>query len=254
MRPRICFSHSGGSDLADRAVRATEPPTELVRDYQPEFTEESYREIERLALWSRARGPRLYLIGGWAAWRYHQGLGSRDIDVIFPSRSILEGFLPAYYRENGYERQPGLIEISYHKPVTTAAGTFYIELDAAPIDGSFPFHEDHALNIPYTLLQGNHQRWRVGSEDVLVPTPELLLLQKVKAFRDRSWDIRSLVLDPARSQYLRNKIAKDVYDIQNLVPYIKRWKVVEALANEHSCKELVREALERVGVTVPFSP
>lgn len=144
-------------DLADRRPAASEAPADLLQDYPAELTGESYREIERLAMWARLRGPRLYLIGGWAAWRYHQGLGSRDIDVIFTNRSILDAFLPRYYRENGYQRQPGLIEASYHKPVTTKTGKFYIELDAAPIQESIPFHEDPSVNLPYTLLETHHQ-------------------------------------------------------------------------------------------------
>jgi hypothetical protein len=130
--------------------------------FPEEVTTESYREIERLALWAAGRGPQFYLIGGWAAWRYHRGLGSRDIDVIFANQSILEAFLTEYYRTHGYIREGGPLNRSYHKPVRTAIGTIYSEIDAAQLDRGHPFHEDPAMDVPYRLLEKYHQPWTVG--------------------------------------------------------------------------------------------
>lgn len=223
-------------------------PDYLESEYAKELTEESYREIARLALWSKMRGPRFYLIGGWAAWRYHRGLGSKDIDIVFPGTSLLEPFLRDYYRRNGYERQPGLIESSYRKPVTVGSRTFYIEIDAAPIDKGPPFHEDGTLNLPYTLLLKHHKSWIVGGEEVLTPTVELLLLQKVKAHRDRSWDLAHLHPEVARASYLGSKIRKDAYDIRNLAPHVREWGTVGSIAKAHSCVPLVEQTLKHVGI------
>lgn len=78
----------GGSRLTDQAN-----PSE---DYRKEVTDLSYRELQDLALWSKYRGPELFVIGGWAAWHHHQGLGSRDIDVIFQDRHVIDRFLYDY--------------------------------------------------------------------------------------------------------------------------------------------------------------
>lgn len=187
-------------------------------------------------------------MNGWAAWRYHRGLGSKDIDIIFPDATLLEPFLRDYYRHNGYERQPGLIESSYRKPIKVDSREFYIELDAAPITKGLPFHEDGSIDLPYTLLQDHHQPWQVGSEEVLMPTVELLLLQKVKAHRDRSWNLGHTSPDPVREQFLRGKIQKDTYDIRNLVPHVANWAAVARIADSRSCRGLVRDTLRDLGI------
>ncbi len=244
---------SGGYGLTSRSggapVGAAGP---LDTEYSEEITQESYREIERLAFWARAKGPVFYLIGGWAAWRYHRGLGSRDIDVIFPNQAILEAFLTEYYRTHGYVRTGGWLAPSYHKPVETAAGTRYIEIDAAQLDRGFPFHEDPGRDIPYRLLERHSQSWRVGNEEVRMPTPELLLLQKVKAYRDRSWDLEHAAPDPVRSAYLRSKVSKDAYDIRGLAPHVGDWPSVATLAENQGCLDLVADCLSVLGVSHPL--
>jgi hypothetical protein len=224
----------------------------LTEEYSREITGISYKEIERLAIWARMRGPQFYLIGGWAAWSYHRGLGSKDIDVVFLNQSLLEPFLMEFYRENGYERMPGLIESSYRKPVQVGSRTLYIEIDAAQIDRGQPFHENRALNLPYSLLQQHHQTWRAGQEEVLRPTVELLLLQKVKALRDRSWDLDHSSPDAARTQYLRGKIQKDIYDIQNLSTHLADWQVVTQIADSHGCRDIVSDSLRHLGIASPL--
>jgi hypothetical protein len=234
--------------LAERVPIDASREGDPAPDYPEEVTTESYREIERLALWAAARGPRFYLIGGWAAWRWHRGLGSRDIDVIFPNQTILEAFLTEYYQRNGYVRVGGVLSPSYHKPVETPNGTVYIEIDAAQLDRGYPFHEDVEIDLPYRLLERYNQSWRVGSQEVLVPTPELLLLQKVKAHRDRSWDIEHTDVAPARTTYLRGKVAKDAYDIRRIAEHIDDWERVATIAGTHSCRRLIADTLRVLGV------
>lgn len=220
----------------------------LAADYAQEITQESYREIERLALWANARGPLFYLIGGWAAWRYHQGYGSRDIDVIFPNQAILEAFLTEYYVKNGYEKAGGLLAPTYHKPVETPTGTQYIEIDAAQLDMGPPFHEDSHKDLPYRLLEKHNQTWRVGSQEVRMPKVELLLLQKVKAYRDRSWDLEHVAVDVGRAAFLRSKVAKDAYDIQGIAPHVEDWELVGSIADERACRHLIEDTLLKLGV------
>ena len=238
----------GVSGLRREGKGGEEPPPELGIDYSEEVTQPSFRELERLALWARGRGPEFYLIGGWAAWRYHQGLGSRDIDVIFPNQDILDAFLKEYYQQNGYERGGTLFVGAYRKPVEVGGRTVYIEIDAAQIDQGPPFKENETLNLPYTLLEEHSARWAVGKEEVLLPIPELLILQKVKAHRDRSWELGHRLLAPGEAVFLRSKVEKDAYDITRLAPKVKDWKTVGAIAGEHACRDLVSETLRALSV------
>lgn len=103
------------------------PPEGAAEAYAQELTTESYQELVRLALWAKAMGPEFCLIGGWAAWRYHAGLGSRDIDVIFPDWRMLDVFLRVYYEKNGYETHGGLLSKRYRKRVAVGKRTVFIE-------------------------------------------------------------------------------------------------------------------------------
>lgn len=234
--------------MSSRPSSIDDTPSDLREEYSEEVTQESYREIERLAPWARARGPRFFLIGGWAAWHYHRGLGSRDIDIVLPHQWILERFLEEYYRENGYVADGGPFARSYRKPVQVGDRTEYIEIDAAQIDQGPPFKEDQQVKLPYTLLEDNCGAWTIGKEAVLVPTPELLLLQKVKAYRDRSWELSHRLLSPVESQFLRGKVRKDAYDIGLVGLHVTDWTKVAKLATRYSCKDRIAETLNALNV------
>lgn len=235
--------------MAERTTPDGDDSQQFGSDYDIEVTDVSQREIQRLALWARARGPQFYLIGGWAAWSYHRGVGSRDIDLIFPDERFMEAFLNRYYRENGYVWEGSLIEGAYRKPVATSKGTFYIEIDAAPMNKGLPFHENHSIDLPYGLLRDHHRNWSLGREEVMIATPDLLLLEKVKAMRDRTWDLEHMSPTPVRAQHLRSKIKKDAYDISMLSSILADWQVVAHIAETHACKGLVSESLRALGIS-----
>jgi hypothetical protein len=81
-----------------------------------------------------------------------------------------------------------------------------------------------------------------------MPTPELLLLQKVKAHRDRSWDLARTLVDPSRAAYLRGKVAKDVYDIRGIAGHVDDWDLVASIGDEHSCRHLIADTLRTLRV------
>ncbi len=220
-------------------------------DYASEVTNLSYRELQNLALWASHRGPDLYLIGGWAAWHYHGGLGSRDIDVIFQDRNVIDRFLYEYYKENGFIAYGGLLAKRYRKPVEMNRQTVYIEIDAASFDDGQPFKEDETKHLPFALVHEHNVRWDLGHGSVRVPTPELLLLQKVKAHRDRSWDHQYRATSPIDIAYLRSKIWKDGRDILGIAPFVRDWRMVWHIAAEHECADLVKATLDAIEAPYP---
>lgn len=220
------------------------PPTpqEIQGHYDEEITSHSYKELETLALWAKHKGPIFYLIGGWAAWRYHRGLGSRDIDVIFPDTQILDSFLQQHYKANGFENHGGLLSKRYRKRVDLEDRTFLIQIDAAGLDHGPPFKEDPNRTIPYTELEEHSVEWTLGTGTTRIPTPELLILQKTKAWRDRRWDLEHEATNPVDIQYLRGKIWKDAYDIRSLEPIVEDWATVWEIAQTHECTDLIQDA------------
>ena len=98
-----------------------------------------------------------------------------------------------------------------------------------------------------------------------VPSKALLALFKVKARRDRLYDIRTkgATMNPARLAWLRGKVAKDGSDIIALLDPKERGAILEdemdyaqvsALASGFGIRDLVRGALEQdsLGLSGPY--
>lgn len=230
--------------------RRKNTPTEAGYDtlYDEKITDFSYEELKRIAFWSRIKGPEFFLIGGWAAWHYHRGAGSGDIDIIFSDRSIMECFLPIYYRENGYTEVHGPmgIERRFEKRISNVEMEIVIDIDATCMSDGQPFKEDGGKNIPYTELSGHFKQWNLGEEAVRIPNPELLLLQKIKAHRDRKWEFDNQIIDAVRSEYLKSKIWKDEYDIHRLVPHLEDVDTLWKIADKHKCRDLIEDTLRNL--------
>ena len=95
-----------------------------------------------------------------------------------------------------------------------------------------------------------------------VPSKALLALFKVKARRDRLYDIRTkgATMNPARLAWLRGKVAKDGSDIIALLDPKERGVILEdemdyaqvsALASGFGIRDLVRGALEQDSLGLP---
>jgi hypothetical protein len=216
--------------------------------YDGEITDFSYEELKRLSFWSRIKGPEFFLIGGWAAWHYHRGAGSRDIDIIFSDKTIMECFLPIYYRENGYTEVHGPmgIERRFEKRIPNPKVEIIVTIDATCMSEGRPFKEDKEKNIPYSELDNHFRKWDLGEEAVKIPNPELLLLQKIKAHRDRTWEFDNQTIDPVRSEYLKSKIWKDEYDIRHLEHRVKDVDTLWEIADKHKCRDLIEDTLRNL--------
>ena len=227
-----------------------EPPVGFTSEYAKEVTELSYIELVNLAVEALKMGPMFYVIGGWAAWRHHQTLGSRDIDCIFPNHGIMDTFLRVYYDRNGFVNTGGFLAKQMRKPVTITGRKepVLIEIDAACLTDGPPFKEDRSVNLPFTLLEEYHEEWDLGPAKVGIPTRELLVLQKVKAHRDRSFDL-ARETSPVQVAWLRSKIWKDAHDIRGIVASRGlNWDTVNAIARANECDHLVHTTLAELGV------
>jgi hypothetical protein len=220
-------------------------------EYEKEVTEESFKELSRLVGWTSSLGSDLYLIGGWASYHYHRGLGSRDIDVIFADRGVFGRFLTEYYRANGYTPSGGVWERKFRKMLSAGGRSVRIEVDAAHLDDSPPFKEDRDRALPFRLLTDYHATWKVGPLEVLIPQPELLVLMKAKTWRDRRWDIDHAAVAPLDLATVQGKIRKDEYDLRNLVPRVTSWDTLWGIADQCKCRRLIAETFHSLGIETP---
>jgi len=189
------------------------------------LVEESYSELVSLLKWFSHFGPIPIIIGGWAVYFYNSYFGSVDIDMVGPGhRGLFMDVIERYERTHGYEfvakNQLGL-EVMCRKPVIRNGKIIgYLEIDACTFEDPKPsrFHEKPDRQLPYSLTAKEQYRRKVklGKDAVCyIPSKPLLLLYKIKAVRDRIYDLRTkgAIVEPAKVEKLRGKITKDRADI-----------------------------------------
>ncbi len=183
--------------------------------YYEEITTATYQELHRVGEWfNRLFGYHPVLVGGWAVFHYNPaGLGSRDIDLIFPDRRIKDRAVNQYMLSHGYERERrSELEENYVLPVTTTRGVERVYLDVATVQDANRVHGAD-VELPWKLAYDHQVPAQVGDTDFFVPSPEVLLLLKAKAAVDRGYDAKR-VFDPF---LLQQKGWKDYYDIASLL-------------------------------------
>jgi len=227
----------------------------------------SYQELITFVRHFRHFGTPV-IVGGWAVYFYNPYYGSVDIDVVGPShRGAFDEIIEGYERSHGYEilQQDALgTEITASKPIYSKGGKRIgdMEIDACTYErtSASQFHEDGSKSLPYSLCEreGCKKEVRIARDCVCyVPSKALLGLFKVKARRDRSYDIRTkgATMNEARLAWLRGKVAKDGSDIIALLDPKDRGAIlkdvmdytqISALASEFDLTDLVTDTLQEV--------
>ena len=202
---------------------------------------ESYKELLNLFEWFSHFSVIPTLIGGWAVFVYNSYFGSVDIDLVGPSMGgrFLD-VIERYERARGYEEveSAGLgIEVAYRKPVTRQGRVFgYVEIDVCTFEADTgSFHEDPNKKLPYALCSDPKFVKSVnfdGKLAVYVPMKSLLFSYKLKAFRDRAFDLKTkgAVMSVERREWMQTKLEKDGADLIALLnPKPERYVTKEAL-------------------------
>lgn len=185
--------------------------------YYKEITEASFRELISLTKWvNKIYGYYPIIIGGWAVYSYVASLGSRDIDLVFPTKDSIDKMLTPYYRAMGY-KETGLFSKRFYKEIRTEKGIEKIELDACSLSDRNLLHENRDKEIPWKLAMQYNKEWEIEKGVFTrVPMIELLLIYKFKALCDRRYDSRHLEMSMIEKSYINSKIWKDEYDIGKL--------------------------------------
>ena len=165
------------------------------------------------------------IIGGWAIYFYNSYFGSIDIDIVGPShQGLFIDMIERYQRTREYEfiaKDPLGLEVTSRKPVIQNGKVIgYMEIDACTFEDPKPssFHEDPNKQLPYSLTaERKYQREVELEEDAIcyIPSKPLLFLYKIKAARDRTYDLKTkgTIIAPVEAERLRGKVTKDRADI-----------------------------------------
>ena len=182
--------------------------------YDKKWTELSFRELVNFARWmNKIIGYHPTVIGGWAVYLYHKGLGSRDIDVVLPRRNIKDKVINMYLGNNGYEIRTKTFGedewIKYLEPGNTASEIY---LDVCTFEDNNLVHGAD-IEIPWAIVNDGEKDIKVDNADLHIPAPEVLLILKVKAAWDRAYDISQ----GSSSDFLRDKLRKDRIDVISIL-------------------------------------
>jgi len=183
--------------------------------YSGSITDPSLKELEELAKWYNERiGSYPIIVGGWAAYIYSKGLGSKDIDIVFLDAKSMHQTLSAYFLSHGYEeRHRGHFGFDKEIVKTVRSGGREVDIiiDAVAADRTIVF-EGSKARLPWKWAAKHNIEKKIGKATVLVPNPELLLAYKFGAVFGRNLNLKTgLDFD-----YYRSKIWKDVHDIAGL--------------------------------------
>lgn len=151
-----------------------------------------------------------FVIGGWAVWAYTKGLGSRDLDIVLPVKDVAESILIPFYQTNGYEKRGGPLGFGkYIAKIIKVGGReeeFYLDVSSYQDHNYFHEGRSEGYELSWKLLEKYNQLWKLEDLIARIPTIELLLLSKIKAYLDRNYDLRQKGIHEADLVRIRSKI------------------------------------------------
>ena len=216
--------------------------------YGEEILSASFEELKALVDWiNKNHGYHPTIIGGWAVYSYIPSLGSRDIDIIFPTRESVGKVLMPFYSARCYQSS-GLFSKRYYREIETPSGKESIYLDASSLADRNYLHEDNEIEIPWSLAFEFNQDWILDKFVARVPKVEILLIYKVKALADRRSDLGkpdTTLLDQA---YIRSKIWKDEHDIKLLSQQDINIEFLKSKLDDLGFEEHFKRELERMRI------
>jgi len=233
---------------------------------QSAIINESYKELIKILKYFRHFGSPT-IIGGWAVYFYNSYYGSLDIDIIGPSmRGQFNSVLDNYVRDYKYTIRQlddlGLQTTAYRDILYNDEKVGAIEIDASTFEEkeAIKFHEDSSKVLPYSLCANDKLRIGVTVEKdcfCYIPSKTLLLLYKIKAWRDRAFDIRTkgATMLAERLAWMQGKVAKDQSDIIAILDPSPSTKVADGtidtdqlqkICKEYTIDSLVRQDLEEL--------
>ncbi len=183
--------------------------------YDKAITDASLDELVNFAKWMNERvGHTPVIVGGWAAYAYVNGFGSKDIDVIFPNEAVMSKVLADYFHREGYaERRRDFFQKEYYKEVMVKGQKIEIIIDAASGKRIIEVSGTDA-RIPWAWAEKHSVKHKLKGVEIYVPEIELLLTYKMGAILGRSNLLGGAMGE--RAAYLRSKVWKDAFDILSL--------------------------------------
>lgn len=211
--------------------------------YAKKWTELSLKELKNFARWMNdILGYHPTIIGGWAVYLYNPGMGSIDIDTVLPTREIRDRVINTYLKSNGYElRERAFGESEWVKLLEPGNPESETYLDVCTLQDKNIVHGKD-IKIPWSIAIEWQRSIKIDDVEIYIPEPEPLLVLKVKAAWDRSYDIEKI----GGSPFLKDKFKKDRLDILSLLSKCElNQDIINKIILKYKFKECFEDTLSR---------
>jgi len=219
---------------------------DLSREYLQKFLQFSGKSL----------GYSPIVLGGWAVFAFTKKEQSVDVDVLVKSQKAVEKLKP-FFEENDFkldESNPKAPAFEKMLEAPQVLGGIKIEsiiFDVITLKEPNVLHENKRIGIPWKLSFQYNKIVSLGEAKMFVPSPELLLAYKAKAFLDRRYDKFKFLEHMAHKKvWIARKdfkIEKDKRDIKNLLATGKiNPEKLEQILNKTGFKKLYDGALKDI--------
>lgn len=196
------------------------------------------------------------VVGGWAVYALLKTEQSVDADILVRTKEDVKKLRP-FFDEHGFKaKEDWHHNFSFELALNESHEIHGIKINDVLFDFfSAPeenvLHENKRLNVPWKLAFSFNQNIDLEGLKFRIPSPELLLAYKVKAYRDRKHDKVEFAEHMAYKKIWLSrkdfKIEKDKRDIKSLIQFgqINPEKLEEVLSKT-KFKALFDESLEEI--------
>lgn len=238
MLPSLCSLNCGGKRL---------PRIEKIHGRQ--ITDASLLELGKFLSYCR---PKLEnpptIIGGWAVYLYTPKIKSIDIDVVLEKTDMEK--ISGFFAENNYAKEDE--ENVYSREVKQQSGkTETMRFDIIDSKTEYAITRDPRVKIPVRLVENHFEERTLQGQKIRIPEKELLLIQKVAAYRNREDTARTghLKFPLGQREWIERKIAKDKKDIKNLIESGINREKIEQLLRLTRFKQIYQDSLREMRIS-----
>jgi hypothetical protein len=242
--------------------------------WNQELIEASYEELKRFVRYV-GQWTVPTIIGGWSVYFYNPYYGSIDIDVVGRGyKGELDVAITRFEEQYRYVPKDmstsadinlGLDVILYKKISDSKTNEIEMEIDACTFENerAKKFHEDPSKELPYSLCEIEDNRNGVNLDGekncfCYVPRKELLFLFKMKASRDRAYDLQigRVTMNPSRRAWLEGKVRKDKSDMialldpspnMSIISQNIESKLFHQISDSQGLHSMVQDSLKKLG-------
>jgi hypothetical protein len=162
----------------------------------------------------------LLLVGGWAVWCYNPYYPSIDIDIV-SSNKLRQSLFNVLHKKRAFDRVPSIERNITAFMLPFEGKEIIIDYDGLNNPGDFKGRDE---KLPWSHAIDNHKIHQIGAGFLPIPERGILLLHKLKAIVDRSWDLEH---ERKNKIYLTGKLAKDRADVLSLVDPARGGKEID---------------------------